>query len=164
MDTNEVQSSTTGSVPDRSRRQTYAHRALVWGLLSTVSFGSVGVVSAQAPSGGAVGAGSSGLYVTVAALGLTTVSIGAVYFLSWRDRPEQTFSPATQTAEDIPNRHTGRMYESDVAPQEMESVDHDAFDPVGTGTIIAIYFGVIALAWLFMYFVEFLDNGPTVVG
>nr|WP_324664453.1 halocyanin [Haloarcula sp. CK38] len=103
--------------------------------------------------------------MTVAALALTALAIGAVYLFSWRDRPEPTFTPATPTEERVPpNQHTGQMYESDVAASETESVDHDAFDPVGTGTIIAIYFAVIALAWLFMYFVEFLGNGPTVVG
>jgi len=56
------------------------------------------------------------------------------------------------------------MLESDVAPRETEAVDHDAFDPRGTGTLLALYFAVIALMWLFMYFVEFLGNGPSVVG
>ncbi|QLH80046.1 cytochrome oxidase [Halosimplex rubrum] len=56
------------------------------------------------------------------------------------------------------------MYESEVAEAETESVDHDAFDPVGTAAILAVYFLVITLTWLFMYFVEFLGNGPTVVG
>nr|WP_044956866.1 MULTISPECIES: hypothetical protein [Halomicrobium] len=56
------------------------------------------------------------------------------------------------------------MYESSVAESETESVDHDAFDPVGTATLLALYFAVVSLTWLFMYFVEFLDNGPTVIG
>ncbi len=30
--------------------------------------------------------------------------------------------------------------------------------------LIGIYFAILAAMWLFMYFVEFLDNGPTVVG
>jgi len=102
--------------------------------------------------------------VTAVALALTGVAIGAVYLFSWRDRPERTFTPETPTEDRVVNRHTGPMYESDVSADETESVDHDAVDPVGTGTIIAVYFAVIALAWLFMYFVEFLGNGPTVVG
>nr|WP_324761240.1 cytochrome oxidase [Haloarcula sp. GH36] len=55
------------------------------------------------------------------------------------------------------------MYESEVPESETRSVDHDAFDPVGTGLLIALYFLVIAVLWLFMYFVEFLRNGPAVV-
>ena len=47
-------------------------------------------------------------------------------------------------------------------PIERE-IDHDDFDPVGTLALIMIYFVIIAGLWVFMYFVEFLGNGPTVV-
>jgi hypothetical protein len=47
-------------------------------------------------------------------------------------------------------------------PIERE-IDHDDFDPVGTLALIMIYFVIIAGLWAFMYFVEFLGNGPTVV-
>ncbi|MFC7078090.1 halocyanin [Haloarcula halophila] len=128
------------------------------------ALGAAGVAAAQG-TGGDASVGGSGLYVTAAALVLTGLAIGAVYLLSWRDRPEPTFAPAKQTEERVPpKRDTGPMYESNVDTGETESVDHDAFDPIGTGTILVIYFLVITLAWLFMYFVEFLDNGPTVVG
>lgn len=43
-------------------------------------------------------------------------------------------------------------------------IDHDEFDPVGTLVLIGIYFVVLLVMWAFMYFVEFLGNGPTVVG
>ncbi len=56
--------------------------------------------------------------------------------------------PATSTADDGSVREIG----------------HDEFDPVGTLTLIAIYFAVLVVMWFFMYFVEFLGNGPTVVG
>nr|WP_049919339.1 hypothetical protein [Haloarcula sinaiiensis] len=56
------------------------------------------------------------------------------------------------------------MFESNVAQHETESVAHDAFDPVGTGLLLVMYFVIISLMWLFMYFVEFLGNGPSVVG
>ena len=42
-------------------------------------------------------------------------------------------------------------------------IGHDEYDPVGTLGLIAIYFVIIALLWVFMYFVEFLGRGPTVV-
>ncbi|MFB6195814.1 MAG: halocyanin domain-containing protein [Haloplanus sp.] len=41
---------------------------------------------------------------------------------------------------------------------------HDDFDPRGTATLIAIYAAIVALMWVFMYFVEFLGGGPTVIG
>nr|WP_142856118.1 halocyanin domain-containing protein [Salinigranum halophilum] len=43
-------------------------------------------------------------------------------------------------------------------------IEHDDFDPVGTFTVILGYFAILVLMWVFMYFVEFLGNGPTVVG
>ncbi|MGB9951258.1 MULTISPECIES: halocyanin [unclassified Haloarcula] len=126
---------------------------------------SVGAASAQeAGAGTASGGSGSGLVVTVVALGLTGLSIGAVYLLSWRDRPEPSFSPATTTTERVATPHSGQMFESEVPQRETESVDHDAFDPVGTGLLLVLYFVVISLMWLFMYFVEFLGNGPSVVG
>lgn len=41
------------------------------------------------------------------------------------------------------------------------TVDHDEFDPVGTLALIALYFLVLVLMWLFTYFIEFLGNLPT---
>ncbi|MFC3959258.1 hypothetical protein [Halovivax cerinus] len=41
---------------------------------------------------------------------------------------------------------------------------HDEFDPVGTAVLITLYFLILVGMWLFTYFVEFLGNGPTVVG
>jgi len=158
-----------GEVSDSTRsRRARVRRALIRGATASVALGSVGIASAQGASGGGTaGSGGSGLVVTAVALGLTVVTVGAVYLFGWRDRPEPTFVPeTTETAgvDRIPNRHTGPMYESNVAESETTSVDHDAFDPVGTGMLIAIYFAIIAIMWLFMYFVEFLGNGPTVVG
>jgi hypothetical protein len=41
---------------------------------------------------------------------------------------------------------------------------HEEFDPVGTVVLIAIYFLVLVGMWTFTYFIEFLGNGPTVIG
>ncbi|WP_049934860.1 halocyanin domain-containing protein [Haloplanus natans] len=46
----------------------------------------------------------------------------------------------------------------------VRELGHDDFDPYGTATLIAIYVGLISLLWVFMYFVEFLGGGPTVIG
>ncbi len=161
-----VQTGTMGSIAesDGLSGRRYFHKILSRVVILVAGLGSIGVASAQGTSGGAGGGGGSGLYVTAAALTLTGLAIGAVYLFSWRDRPERTFTPATPTEDRVPNRHTGQMYESNVASSETKSVDHDAYDPIGTGLLLAMYFAVIALMWLFMYFVEFLGNGPTVVG
>jgi hypothetical protein len=42
-------------------------------------------------------------------------------------------------------------------------IGHDEFDPVGTLVLVLIYLAIVSLMWGFMYFVEFLGNGPTVV-
>jgi hypothetical protein len=47
-------------------------------------------------------------------------------------------------------------------PIERE-IGHDEFDPIGTLVLILIYFAIISGLWAFMYFVEFLGRGPTVV-
>jgi hypothetical protein len=43
-------------------------------------------------------------------------------------------------------------------------IGHDEFDPKGTLALIAIYFVIISVLWVFMYFVEFLGNDLTIVG
>ena len=46
----------------------------------------------------------------------------------------------------------------------VRDLGHDDFNPYGTATLILIYAGIISLLWVFMYFVEFLGGGPTVIG
>lgn len=43
-------------------------------------------------------------------------------------------------------------------------IGHDEFDPIGTLVLIAIYFLILVLLWIFVYFVEFLGGDLTVVG
>ncbi len=42
-------------------------------------------------------------------------------------------------------------------------IGHDDFNPIGTLVLVAIYFVILVVLWIFMYFVEFLGRGPTVV-
>ncbi|WP_049922604.1 hypothetical protein [Halopiger djelfimassiliensis] len=46
---------------------------------------------------------------------------------------------------------------------QTREIGHDEYDPVGTLALIGIYFLILVFLWFFMYFVEFLGNGPTVV-
>jgi hypothetical protein len=46
----------------------------------------------------------------------------------------------------------------------VREIEHDEYDPVGTAALIAAYFVILAVLWVFMYFVEFLGNGPTIIG
>lgn len=43
-------------------------------------------------------------------------------------------------------------------------IGHDEYDPIGTLALIGLYFLILAFMWVFMYFVEFLGNDPTVIG
>lgn len=45
-----------------------------------------------------------------------------------------------------------------------QEIGHDEFDPIGTLTLIALYFAILVLMWTFIYFVEFLGRDLTVVG
>jgi halocyanin-like protein len=46
----------------------------------------------------------------------------------------------------------------------VEEIAHDEFNPFGTAWLVALYFLILLVMWVFVYFVEFLGNGPTVVG
>ena len=54
------------------------------------------------------------------------------------------------------------------APPMQEGIErelsHEEFDPKGTLTLIFIYMIILAIMWVFMYFVEFLGNEMVVVG
>ncbi|WP_255149871.1 halocyanin domain-containing protein [Halorarius halobius] len=50
------------------------------------------------------------------------------------------------------------------APEPVTEIGHDEYDPVGTAILIAAFFLVLVVMWVFVYFVEFLGNGPTVLG
>jgi hypothetical protein len=43
----------------------------------------------------------------------------------------------------------------------VREISHDEYDPIGTLVLVAMYFVIVGLLWVFMYFVEFLGNGPT---
>ena len=43
-------------------------------------------------------------------------------------------------------------------------IGHDEFDPIGTASLIVIYFAILVIMWIFVYFIEFLGRGPTVIG
>lgn len=51
-----------------------------------------------------------------------------------------------------------------MSTEELTEIGHDEFDPVGTLTLIALYFLILVLLWFAIYFVEFLGGDLTVVG
>ena len=49
-------------------------------------------------------------------------------------------------------------------PEISREIGHDEYDPIGTLTLIGLYFLLLLLLWFFVYFVEFVGNEPTVTG
>jgi hypothetical protein len=53
---------------------------------------------------------------------------------------------------------------TDVWDGEVETeIEHDEYDPIGTLSLIGIYFLILVVLWVFMYFIEFLGRGPSVM-
>lgn len=62
----------------------------------------------------------------------------------------------------------------EVAPEEsptpesehgiVREIGHDEFDPTGTASLIALYFLILLVMWVFVYFIEFLGRGVTIIG
>jgi preprotein translocase subunit SecG len=119
------------------------------------------VVVGAAPGGGAgEGEASAGairlLQVTQGLLGVIFLAIVGVIAYVAVNR-ERYPAPEPDTTEREPT--------AEAAFEEPEvELKHDDFDPVGTFTVVLGYFVILVLMWVFMYFVEFLGNGPTVVG
>ncbi|MDB2269378.1 hypothetical protein PM035_17195 [Halorubrum ezzemoulense] len=50
------------------------------------------------------------------------------------------------------------------APTDDAGGEGEDFDPIGTLTLIGIYFAILVRAWVYSYFVEFLGRDLVVVG
>ncbi|MFD1632706.1 halocyanin domain-containing protein [Haloplanus ruber] len=70
----------------------------------------------------------------------------------------------TADADTAPSQAARTSSESVFEAGVVRELGHDEYDPYGTATLIVIYVGIISLLWVFMYFVEFLGGGPTVIG
>lgn len=96
-------------------------------------------------------AGTPFLLVLYAAGGLgAAMVLGAEYggqLYRWRRRAVDTVVDRTEEASEL---------------QPERELDHDEYEPVGTAALVVVYLLIIALMWVFMYFIEFL--GRTTVG
>jgi halocyanin-like protein len=93
----------------------------------------------------------------VAAALALVLGLTAWVFLNY-DEFTTTSETATPTAAERTPEQS--VFEAGV----VRSLGHDDFAPRGTATLVVVYLGIIGLLWVFMYFVEFLGNGPTVIG
>lgn len=48
-------------------------------------------------------------------------------------------------------------------PDIEREITIDEYRPYGTLTLTLIYFAIVALMWVFMYFVEFAGNAPSII-
>lgn len=53
---------------------------------------------------------------------------------------------------------------SEAADGIEREIGYEDFSPIGTATLIAIYFAILVVLWVFTYFVEFLGRNVTVIG
>jgi len=57
------------------------------------------------------------------------------------------------------------MGQSEAAHASTENAGGDEeFDPIGTLTLIGIYFVILLLGWVYIYFIEFLGRDLVVIG
>jgi halocyanin-like protein len=127
-----------------------------------LSLGMKGAIVVGAAPGGGAGEGEASagavrlLQVTQGFLSLVFLAIVGVIAYVAINR-ERYPAPEPETVDREPT--------AEAAFEEPEvAIEHDDFDPVGTFSLILGYFAILVLMWVFMYFVEFLGNGPTVVG
>jgi halocyanin-like protein len=99
-------------------------------------------------------------------LGLVAAALlGAEGYASYRQRETAAEAAAAEPSEGALEPGAVPEFTEEAAPAEpVNEIGHDGYDPTGTLTLIVIYFLILALMWVFMYFVEFLGNGPTVIG
>lgn len=131
-------------------------------------------LATPAAAGHSSSTGQSFLVASVLGTVLVVVTFMlGTYFLQKRDSREPGFRPGDASEED----ETGDLVRAEGAetdaPTMLEAperdgpyrpLDHDEYDPTGTALLLFGYFLVLSAMWGFMYFVEFVGNGPTVVG
>lgn len=49
------------------------------------------------------------------------------------------------------------------APEIEREIPLEEFEPKGTITLTLLYFVLVVLLWIFMYFVEFAGNAPSII-
>jgi len=147
---------------------TYSHTFEETGIYKYVctphkSLGMKGAVVVGGPLEGGSGGGEGGTDIELSGPGwLLAGSVLAAFFSPlllaavmrrrYRERPPEPTDSGLERA-------SGPMpVEEAPEPEPAVEVGHDEFDPWGTASLVAAYFVLIALLWVFMYFVEFLGR------
>ena len=128
------------------------------------SLGMKGAVVVGGPLGSGGGGGGSGSDIELSGPGwllsgsvllafFSPLLFAAVMRRRYRERP-----PATGGDESLERATGPAPVEEAAEPEPAVTLEHDEFDPWGTASLVAAYFVLIALLWVFMYFVEFLGR------
>ncbi|MCF2238897.1 halocyanin domain-containing protein [Halobacterium salinarum] len=139
-----------------------------------LTMGMKGAIVVGAPPGGTTGGGgggAAGSSVSPASTLWTAVFAGAVGVAMlvpvavsyYRRTPAPDSSGAFDYEPGGDTDDQPAIPEADAFEPDTE-LGHDEYDPVGTLSIVAVYFLILVGMWAFTYFIEFLGNGPTIMG
>ena len=145
---------------------TYSHTFESTGIYKYVcephaSLGMKGAVVVGGPLGSGGGGGGADVELSgpqwlltgsVLAAFFSPLLFAAVMRRRYREQPPSVSDESLERASGPAPVEEAAETEPDVA------LGHDEFDPTGTATLVAFYFVLIALLWVFMYFVEFLGR------
>jgi halocyanin-like protein len=105
--------------------------------------------------------GSFGFLLLAVPFGALGIGAAALLAAEWVSTLRRT--PAE--LKEYVGEATGTVRETAPAlPGATEEIEHDDYDPWGTASLIFVYFVILVVMWIFVYFVEFLGGGPTVIG
>jgi len=146
----------------------YCDPHLAVGMKGAIVVGDMGVGAGGGGGGGGGISLTQEAWLLLGSFGLALASpilFGA--FLRYR-RGGGPSGPSEETREQL-----RRVEETDRGPPRTEeapveepetAIEHDEYDPVGTFSLVLGYLVLVVFLWIFMYFVEFLGRGPTVIG
>lgn len=69
---------------------------------------------------------------------------------------------AEETSQSTENNSSKKSWE-ERNPEIEREITIDEYRPYGTLTLTLIYFAIVALMWIFMYFIEFGGNAPSII-
>ncbi|WP_309484870.1 halocyanin domain-containing protein [Halorhabdus salina] len=87
-------------------------------------------------------------------------------FLRFRGR-DRAVGPSDETRNQlkrVEEREGPPVAEEAPVEAPAQEIEHDEYDPWGTLSLVIGYLLLVVTLWVFMYFVEFLGRGPTVIG
>ncbi|MBP1922374.1 hypothetical protein J2751_001382 [Halorubrum alkaliphilum] len=56
------------------------------------------------------------------------------------------------------------MSRTETAETVVDDGGEEEFDPIGTLALIGVYFAILVLAWIYVYYIEFLSRDLVIVG